>query len=176
MRVSRPQSKPTTQPNAAKNFQSPGIASAREAGRNVASRFTKKKYNATVTSANPAPVKAFEAPKMGISFPSTRAPKGRPARKAKVYTLITRPRIASVAMSCARESIREADAIMAAPARKRSAHERGGDLDTAKPAVKIPSEIKINSVTRPRPFNFSMAATVNAPKIDPAPEDTSSSV
>src|SRR5271156_2791328 len=149
MRVSRPQSKPTTQPNAAKNFQSPGIADALGAGRNVASRFTRRKYDATVTSAKPAPVKAFEAPKMGISFPRARAPKGRPARKARVYTLITRPRIASVAMSCAREIIREADAIMAAPARKRSTQERGSHLDRAKPAVKIPSEIKINSVIRP---------------------------
>ncbi len=48
-----------------------------------------------------------------------------PARKARLYTLMTRPRMASVAVSWARDNIKEAEAMMATPPRKMRTQESG---------------------------------------------------
>src|ERR1700733_527745 len=70
----------------------------------------------------------------------------------------------------------EAEAMIATPCRKISRQESGSHLERAKPAITNPRKAKISTVSRVRPFNFSMAATMSAPQIDPAPEKTSNRV
>jgi hypothetical protein len=91
---------------------------------------------------NPAPANAVETPKMGMSFPSARLPRGIPARKARLYTLMTRPRIASVAMSCTSDNMSEAEAMTATPVKKMSRQESGSHLERAKAAMANPRKVK----------------------------------
>jgi hypothetical protein len=89
---------------------------------------------------------------------------------------MTRPRMASVAMSWANETIDAAEAISAVPARNINRQESGNQRESAKPAVMKPRATRMNRVRRPCPFIFSEVATNNAPQIEPAPEQTSRSV
>src|ERR1035438_3136049 len=82
-----------------------------------------------------------------------------PPRKARLYTLITRPRISLGVMSCTSELTIENTPIIAAPEMTRSAPLNTIDLETANPAMALPSSSSVSSAICPLFVTLPRAAT-----------------
>src|ERR1039458_1497341 len=133
-------------------------------------RCTPRKYNATAISNTPFTANTPGAENIGTSQPVNRFPIGMPPRKAKLYTLITRPRMSLVVISCTSEFTSVNTEINDTPDINSIRQLNQIELESANPEIAAPRQVSITSAIRPLCFPFPSHATVSAPAIEPTPE------
>src|ERR1700678_3190930 len=93
-----------------------------------------------------------------------------PPRNERLYTLITRPRISLVTISCTRELTMVKTPISEAPEKNSMTPLIATDFDMAKPEIPAPRQISRQSARRPLWRILPNAATLSDPAMDPKPE------
>src|SRR5579862_511325 len=133
-------------------------------------RLIVRKYIAKTICKAPVQAKTTGAVKWGIRALTIRLPTGIPPRTARLYTLITRPRISSGMMVWTSVVVMENTAMRDAPARNSIAQAMTGEGDRAKATVNAPRTASIVKADRPCRFSRPTPATISAPVTAPAPE------
>src|SRR5262245_9757037 len=95
---------------------------------------------------------------------------GMPPRNAKLYTLMTRPRISLVVMSCTKELTVANTPMSEAPDRNSRTQLKVKERDNENPVILRPRHTSIVRDARPLWLMFPSHAMARAPAIEPQPD------